>query len=367
MELKNQHIDFNSFRKYYTGAMSSDEKINFEKNIDSDPFAKEAFEGFLLLENDFNRISSIENTNIALKEKFGIEEKSTFPIKSIFAIAATMVVLIGSYFAISSNFKNQNEFAEHKTESIESIVINNDELGLQDNSTNEIYDSLDFSNDTLKEIADDNIVIEETEIKNSKEKSIYENKKTNKTDKADIEIIKQTPKTKKQISAEQFDFYRNQKKSENKVVANSSKDEINVNAVTEVSSTTSNSIYYEPESIVPTTENTNYKKGIVAFNNKEYSKAIRLLNTSIYQKKNISSSNYYLGLISYNQNKPTKAIKYFDKMIHSNSSFKEDAQWYKSLALIRRGNKNDALILLKKIINSNSKHAKSATVKLKEL
>ena len=83
MSLENQHNGFDVFRKYYTGEMTAKEVAVFEKNLAEDPFAQDAYDGFLMIENNFQRISFIEETNMVFKEKAGIEAAAfIFPVKT---------------------------------------------------------------------------------------------------------------------------------------------------------------------------------------------------------------------------------------------------------------------------------------------
>lgn len=344
------------FLNYYLGTMSPDNKKNFESNLEQDPFIKEAYEGFLLLENDSEVISTIENSNLEIKKRLGIDtQKTLFPLKTIITIAASIVLLLGSYFYVSNNKLENNKLATNHTEKIiqeDKQIIHEAEEELEFNK---------FGTDSLQNnglVIDNDIVVEDVIIEPQNNKK--ETKETNN--------FKAKPvKEKKQI-----DFEKNI--SEN-----------NSGKIIETGEVSSPSIIAEKTSIQPSAlmnsiainddelveyaneiENlSEYKKGIAAYNKSEYSKAIKLFNKSISNNKTINSSTYYIGMSYFNQNKHSKAIKYFDKLLYT--SYNNKAEWYKALSLINKGNKTDAKKLLTKIANSNSIFNKSALNKLSSL
>lgn len=354
MSKKNLHSDFTSFRNYYLGKMSPEDKNDFEKNIEADPFAKEALEGFTFIESDFDRISIIENTNMKIKEELGLETSNVFPIKSFMAIAASVVLFIGSYFFISNNNSTENNLAENKVEIIEDQNVNTNEIIIKDtvfgNSDSLLMNDLEIDEDV---IVTDIPLADKTELKNKFKK---EGKKAiaTKQEKTEINVVEAL--VNKEIGLEE------------------TKDDLTIEGYKKTttdfqSSTSMNSIAIDRQEFEETSieldKISNYKKAIVAYNKGEHSKAIRYFNKSISDKNNINSSNFYIGMSYFNQGKSTKAIKYFNKL--NSTSFKDKAEWYKSLSLLNKGKKSEAKAILEKIATSNSSFRDKAMNKLLSL
>jgi tetratricopeptide (TPR) repeat protein len=372
MKTDNQNSEFKTFRNYYTGNMSTEEKVAFENHLEEDPFAKEAYEGFLFLKDDHARISAIENTNMVLKEKFGITTSSTIlPLKYALSIAASLVLFICSYFIIQSNLvdKKQNFSDNHveKTSITEIIVEESNITDIIDSpQENLLADTISFTE--LEENVEE-IIEKDLDKIQSKDVIISDVKKPTKKKVASSPIIVPAQVADaKQIGNNEFDYYRNLK-TENKDNSDLVTEQpigIDANKSQQLTNTiyADDSEVTEPENLEDISE---YKKGIIAYNKSEYIKAIEHFNYSINRNKNLSGSNYYIAMSYFNQNKSIKAIKYFDITINRNSSFKDNAMWYKSLTLLNRGKKIEGKNLLKQISNSNSIFKTAALKKLESL
>ena len=90
-------------------------------------------------------------------------------------------------------------------------------------------------------------------------------------------------------------------------------------------------------------------KGIMAYSNNNYEEAILNLN-AIKEKTYVVS--FYLG-VSYLGIKPPKgkeAIKSLNNVLVTNNDFKQQAIWYKALALLVSGKTDEAKVLFKEIV-----------------
>lgn len=372
MSTENQHSAFINFRKYYTGNMSSKEKTAFEKHLEEDAFAKEAYEGFLVLENDHARISAIENTNMALKEKFQINETANiFPLKYSLGIAASLVLFLGSYFIIQSNIFNKNEsLADNHIEEEETISAPEEKevsINSIDTLAQELYnDTLYDSQIAQAESEAEDIVISEVEQKTKKEKTTTKEKNN---------VATPLSPKEKQITEKEFDKYRGQTQEEvsstNEVADLNKKTNGNISEKEKaVSPQLTNTIYADDSEVLETEQKkilSEYKKGIDAYNNSDFNKAIKYFNNSLDQNRSIAGSNYYIGMSYFNLNKSVKAIKYFDTTINLNSTFKDNAKWYKSLTLLKKNNTAEAKALLNELIITNSSFKNAAIKKLESL
>ncbi len=358
MSTNSKHTDFSTFRKYYTGEMSAKEKSAFETNLENDPFAKDAFDGFLFYEKDFDKISSIEKTNMAFKEKLKLEAGNHISLKPILAIAASVVVLFSAFYIIQNNAFKNNTVAKNETKTVFNEEQNQETFIEQD----EFFDS------TLNDVyTDEDIFIEdvEEETKTTKDNiaTVLDKEKFNtKVKDKPLESLK------KQTAPDYF--YDNNEEAEQEEIAEDIEVTVNTNEKPSLAEPALyNSIYYKEENNteIITPELNNFKAGLVDYNQSKYNAAIKNFEASINNKQKATSSKYYIGMSYFNLNKHNKAISYFDKVIGTSSTLADDAMWYKSLALINKGQKNKAKDLLQAIIDINSSFKTKAQKKLNSL
>lgn len=365
MSLDNGHNDFEVFRNYYTGKMKADEKAAFEKNLANDPFAQDAYDGFLAIETDFERISFIEKTNMLFKSKIGLEETTTvFPFKAALGIAASIVLLIGSVFIVQNNFKNNStdEIAKNEQKIEEEVIATQDKTTGVDVMENEsIWNESLLSTDNAEQEA---VLVEDEaeEVKEVKAPKITPVEINNRTE--EKQVKKTVEKAEKQID---FDQYRKKQKT----TAANTKETVEESKAGVNSQSQFNSLAYEDNEIQNNDNSTkiisDYKAGIVAYNQSNYNDAIQSFNKSVNDNKNVNSANYYIGMSYFNLGKTNKAINSFDKVIESGSTFAKDAQWHKALSLLNKGQYDKAKIELQSIIDSGSSYKSKAQKKLNTL
>lgn len=362
MSLENQHNDFDLFRKYYIGEMSAQEKAIFEKNLENDPFAQEAFEGFLALETDFKRISYIENTNMKFKEKTGLEKSAiSLPIKTLMGIAASVVLLIASVFVIQNNFTGskaewaKNDAKEHAPENVETespadFFVDTTQVNIESIVDSALAEALAPEQDA--------VIVKDAPIPKREEPKQLAKKE-------DKPKPLQAKENNKQIDD---DDYFGDKNSEKRAVSKTVEEE-KISVASPITGQY-NAIEYTEDELEEKYKEKNisdYKTGIVAYNQSNYHKAIQSFNKALDNKTNINSANYYIGMSYFNLNKANKAINSFDKVIKTSSSFADDAQWYKALSLINKGQKEKAKQELESLSNSNSSYKNAAQKKLNSL
>jgi len=110
------------------------------------------------------------------------------------------------------------------------------------------------------------------------------------------------------------------------------------------------------------------KKGLKKFNAQDYENAVKLLNILVNYDANDVNALFYGGVCYVNLGQADKAIEYLDKVLQSeNSSFLEEAKWYKALAYAKKNDFVTAKKLLDEIVLENGFYAEQAKEKLKEL
>lgn len=338
MEKITDHINHTHFEKYFAGEMSSEEQTNFENALQKDPFAQEALEGFMLLQNNTERLELLQKTEQKLQEKAGFKTAKIFPLKTILSIAVSIILLIGVFWVVQNQFQpKDNTIAQNQTQKPTTTPVEN--IAVEEiNST-----------DTTTTIASPEISTKEA-----------------------VKPIEQTqntvPKPPAVADVVAHDFY------EEKELAQTQTEETEVpldlneeeEEIVEVA-TTPSSITTQKKQVADTPNNTNislYRQGINQFNQGKFSEAIAFFEQSIEKQQNLIGATYYTGMAYFNTSQYNKAIAYFDKTINANQKYSTDAQWYKALALINKGKKNKAKVILNQLINSNSKYQRKAEEKL---
>ncbi len=104
------------------------------------------------------------------------------------------------------------------------------------------------------------------------------------------------------------------------------------------------------------------------FNKNHFKAAIKEYRIIIDHFPDDINAHFYGGLCYYNIGKSKKAIQYFDKVLNNYiNTFDQEAMWYKALALMQKGNDDEAREVMHTIVNNNGFYAERARKKLAEL
>lgn len=96
-------------------------------------------------------------------------------------------------------------------------------------------------------------------------------------------------------------------------------------------------------------DNYEFENAMVDYKLGEYKKAVSAWQKMLKAHPANDTLNYFIGSALMADKNMKQAIPYFDKTISdSASAFKQDAQWYKSLALLYTGERQAAISLLEK-------------------
>lgn len=109
-------------------------------------------------------------------------------------------------------------------------------------------------------------------------------------------------------------------------------------------------------------------EGLRAFHDGKYGKCIEKMEVLKKNNEKDMNASFYMGVSYVKLEMFEKAIAMFDEVINStNNVFREEASWYKALALIGNGNKEAAKIILTEIAGKEGFYKEKAVVKLREL
>lgn len=101
-----------------------------------------------------------------------------------------------------------------------------------------------------------------------------------------------------------------------------------------------------------TPQTQNWKAAMTAYANQNYRKTIELLTPLVHQKDfpYTERGKLYLGLSQLIVNEPQQAIDNFER-VSSESSYFQEAEWYRALAFLKMGNAENAKAIFQKIAN----------------
>lgn len=346
MENNREHILPHEFEAYLSGRMSAEEKAAFELRVENDPFAKEALEGFLLLENNAKATALINDQITAIETKTGYKpEKKGIKISlfKVLSIAASLIIVIGGLFITRNFLQDKNS-------------------GLSEAKTEDNAEDLYFESRGRKEFsfdADSEILEESSEVV-----SIFETPK---------ETPKQDKKEEKPISADIL------KKESAEKILSETPSQVQENVFSDLAATSRTesmgSAKSAPASAAAkeyeddlSVSQSNFDKGYAVFEKGNFNESIKYFSESIKENKKVIESYYYSGLSYYYQNKYNNAIKAFDIVINdSYHVLANNAKWYKADIYIKQGRKQDARTILQELIDSNSYFKKQAEEAIKKL
>jgi hypothetical protein len=110
------------------------------------------------------------------------------------------------------------------------------------------------------------------------------------------------------------------------------------------------------------------REALDAFRTQRYGRCISKFETLLKNSPDDVNARFYMAVSYIKLEMHSKAIPLLDAVIAAeNNAFREEAEWYKALALIGSGDVEQAETLLKKIATSNTFYSKQAAEKLKTL
>ncbi len=353
-------LSIEQMHAYIAGKLSAKEVYQFEKHINACIVCRDEFEGLLAMKNPEHLSLLVEELNKSIDKRMISGKKNVKKAKHMFwKFAAAILLLIGSAFFISIYMQKMGNTYSGKENLSQEYEFQ--ETPMHENSET-------FNNDELPGREE---IIEPIENKptSKTEKQIAQNKKTNAETKAD---------KKKQIVS-------------NELLANESIDDTNELAETfimaEEEELKENNPNIAEESFAGDTGSiivsrakmtssglskkqaiSNLQLGINAYEEKDYSKALRYLKLAEKKSEDFDKSFYYIALSYYQTSDYKKSKNYFDKLsIDTNNIYYWDALWFKSQIFIKQNKIKKAKELLKHISNKQSGYRKQAQNQLDSL
>lgn len=355
------------FKAYLAGTLSQEEVISLEKELENNPFYKDAFEGYKLMPESVNSLVKLEaSKNIFMSSSF-TTGFYTFFLLLFFSLGVFFIFKLNKAASIALT-----DVSEVPVKAIEnrSILI---------------------KPKPIQELTDENI--DESVFKEEEKQVLYENiAKDHKVQILDTlavaidtrqkeSLIKVTQKPPKEI-----------KDDEPQELVTESVPLISIHGLINVNySKIKNGILFKktivsltgvPANIeeVPSEEPSHELKTIhiaydkylediqYYFSRNKFKKALKGYKQILKQHPDDINAHFYSALCYYNINQSAKSLEHLDIILqHQYDVFRQEGEWYKAQVLYDLGRKNEALLMLDKVIKRNDFYASQALEMTKEI
>jgi len=386
-----------ALEQYVFSEMNSIEQHFIERHLLHCKICDDVVEGLMLLKDERELAIANQNINKKIDAFVGVKKNNNY---SILKIAAGLALLVGLTFYFSKN--NQKQIGEIKNVSkTDSLILKADSVTnlfatkTESEINEQSHDAIvNIKTETAKQLASNfksekKGITKTPTIENANKDIAYETESGNtyetrtqlsppiasipiniKTDNEDLNAIKSIiddakPESKNEITAisinssdESLKKTRREAEAKSKAEAvekSKPEAESRANLAGSESSFSKNSSTVVNQTTMDATIQTESLDEIQVLEAKS-----RKLD-SFMQDYAIAKSNYKSGLKHYEANDFEKALKCYDIVLkYPKTKFFEDAQLQKAKCLIGIGKKEDAKILLQKIINQNGKNKQEA-------
>ena len=297
-----------AIRAYLEDALSDEQRAEFERILEQDPFAIDALEGLRNTGNVSENFLSAEEIEQAIRVKTGAGKpaKSIRIHWSVFAYAAAILAIavgVGFFFSF---YKSSTQSNVQLAEVSDTIM-----------QTSEILDTAITEKDSLGAETDTVIPVASPPV------LLTQNNSVESTENASASATP-VPKTTSSLRPTATD-------KESKETPASEADE-----------------------------------AMVAFNNGDYAKAETQFNNILKKTPNNPDAQYFGAVSAYINGVTAKAEIQFDHLLKE-GAYVEGSKWYKANILLKSGKKDDAVDILRSLSISSGTYKSRAIKKLEEL
>lgn len=374
-------LTHNEMIEYVSGNLSADDKRRIEIHISDCDMCNDELEGLSNMKNvnDLALIVTSVNSeidSIIERDKFKIAAAGSkkFNLKKIFSVAASVAILITIGFIIN-DFAGKNSDNLAQAEAPEESFIEEeifDELKTVEleKSINENTERVNLSEESIKVTEDRSIFTEQIALSDIVETETDKDESTQ-FDEAEEIIIDDVEADKITPTIEDNTNRKNKLSSVDSGISDVTDDESTEEASKNVFGYTSRNVSMKKSEVSPSA-GINYvsmrNSGLLSYNIKSYKEAAIEFDKYLKYKPEDYEIIYKSGMSYYFQKKYTSAISRYNKIIKGDiNKYIEDAQWYKSIALINIGKEKEALTLLNQIVFKNGKYQKRALDAINQL
>jgi tetratricopeptide (TPR) repeat protein len=326
--LEQKVIDEKAMLAYLNNELDAQEKQQFEKMLESDPFAQEALEGLQSAKNKPVLTESLSFINKKVRDRAGVKEKKVFSIHwTNYAWAAAILGLLLGIGAVMMTYIND--------ENTETAIS-------QEASDGNLFESKQelSPKEPIQSIAVDTTLVQEqpssdtqaTEVAVVETVVVEEETNTTATSvpsKPSPTIPEKTVSSEKTANADQTE---SRKASPVKVAANVTMDD-----------------------------------AMKSFNSGNYNESNAMFEAILQKEPSNADALYFSAIGEYTNGNLKRSEKNFDKLIKEGSKYGEGSKWYKANILLQKGNKEEAKKLLNELSQSGGSYKERAIKKMAEI
>jgi tetratricopeptide (TPR) repeat protein len=363
MENNKEHISSREFEAYLSGKMSASERAAFESRVQNDPFAQEALEGYLLLEDNKKAVGLIRDTDNLIEAVIGVAPPAKRINLSYFkfaAMAAILVLAFGVFFWSTKLLENNEQMAqaEMAEEELIEAVTEDVEFEAPRPDTETIY-FFDDDNARKDKVRDNTDRFTEHEIKEPIKKTealVVESKPEKPVKKEERSLMADVKPEKTTQEAA--------KKEQKPVVAAPEQVQPAVSSANKLAAPVKSDVSAGAAPI----EKSPFDLGMEQFRKNNFQEAIKFFNESIRSNSRVMDSYFYSGLSYSRISQNSNAIRSFDVVIRDGKSqLVGNAKWHKAEVLIKQGEKEEAKEILRDLVETDSQYKTPAKELLKTL
>jgi len=370
---------------YVSNSLSAEERQELEKLLKEDPFAQDALEGLLAVENKSAVSNTVSSLNRKVRERTGVKERKGISFHwTNYAWAAVLIGLLIGVGFVMINFlgKNNNEMA------VSTEAAKTDEQVLFDQKPNEpnLVSGNSESNhkDTLTTIQTQTDIPVDITLKNTSPKpalvegvsptttSTFNPSSANTSAVAIGNGGAGKPKPSIQAEATIADKKADEKaaaykklnaEEQNKKTTRTKNEEVPVSkqaALAEERSAGMKADIAEKKSAITIDD------AMKSFNSGDYNKSSEQFNQILKEQPDNNAALYFGGISDYINSDAKKGEKNFDKLLKKGDNYIEGSKWYKANILLKKGRKDEAKKLLDELAGSSGSYKERAVKKKAE-
>lgn len=428
------NIDNDLLLKYIHGQTTDEQKRLIEEAMQHDEFLKDAVEGLKESNNPVLLNTTINSIHHSIGLKTGYNSAAqvgkvikmpAVSVKAILAVAASVVIITGTYLIANSFFKSENKIAQNKTTTQQETVKQENPVTNEETEStppppppieDKISDETKDLESTTKAIEQKNVVLDQNvytydvttaatgstspvtnaaptynwtlptavaknaPLKNIVKGQVLDSKTKKPIAGANVISGKTTTLTSQngyyEIALDDSESeieisqsgYQDQAKKINVAGNKTINVELNQSFESDIVAMEKKDedkiVGIKDKATTTTTANStnDLKTGLDQYSNQEYEKAIVSFERVLQKNPDNAEANYYNGLANYNTNKNTKALGYFNKVIKANNKYSEDAKWQKAQILMQQNNYSGAKPILEELAKSSKYKNQAETI-----
>lgn len=373
---------------YANNTLSVEERQEVEKLLKDDPFAQDALEGLVAIENKSAVSNTVSALNKKVRERTGVKERKTISLHwTNYAWAAVLIGLLVGVGFVMINFlsKDNSQIATNTEASKTDEQVLFDQKASEPNlvSAKEEADNID-TNTVVQQSTSNSINLTsekpplmESAGKPTKDIAINASSTTTMvTGNAGAARPITTSQTENKNTATNAD-----KSTDDKIMVASANNNSPAEDANQTKQRAKNEEASAPQQTIQTVSrmsstkaDMNEKKSTAniddamkSFNSGDYKKASEQFNQILNEQPENSAALYFGGISDYINTNAKKGEKNFDKLLKKGDNYIEGSKWYKANILLKKGKKEEAKKLLDDLSSTNGSYKERAVKKKAEL